>query len=181
MASHARWALLALLPLAACNTNTTNPMGSTVPMPAPAVAGTGTQDQNFILQASENGGFEVASARLAVERARRPAVRAYAQRLLDAHTARTERLVALAGQKGVSVPGGLEPVQERAFADLRDNTRNFDQAFVAAQIESHQRAITTFQAEADNGRDPDVRNFAQQGLPDLRSHLAMAQRLRGGR
>ena len=181
MATHARWAFLALLPLAACNTNTTNPMGSTVPMPAPAVAATSTQDQNFLLQASESGGFEVASARLAVERARRPAVRAYAQRLLDAHTAQTQRLTTLAGQKGVSLPGGLEPVQERAFADLRDTTGNFDQAFVTAQIASHQRAIATFQAEADNGRDPDLKGFAQQGLPDLRNHMAIAQRLRGGR
>lgn len=61
------------------------------------------------------------------------------------------------------------------------NGRQFDGAYVQMQVMSHQEAVAMYAAYAQGGDEPSMRSFAQQALPSLQQHLAMAQRLGGGR
>ena len=57
----------------------------------------------------------------------------------------------------------------------------FDATYGAMQVQAHQEAVAMFAAYAQGGSDPAMRTFAQQALPSLQHHLALAQRLPGGR
>ena len=57
----------------------------------------------------------------------------------------------------------------------------FDATYGAMQVQAHQEAVAMFAAYAQGGSNPAMRTFAQQALPSLQHHLAVAQRLPGGR
>ena len=171
--------LAALLPLAACNTNPTNPMAATVPTPLPSVPSTSVQDQNFAMQAATSDMFEVQSSQLALQKSRNPAVRRYAQQMIDFHTMSSQKLSTLAGQKGASTPGALDPMQQKTMADLESAGSSFDRQYLAAQAAGHRDAAQVFRSEIASGTDPDMKALAQQTLPTIEQHLATVRRIRG--
>jgi len=99
----ATWGVaLALLPLAACNADRSNAFNATVPTPAAAAATMGVQDTKFINAAGPSDQFELQTSQVALERSRRADVRAYAQMMIDQHTASAQQLTLLAGAKGAT-------------------------------------------------------------------------------
>lgn len=172
-------ALAALLPLAACSPNPTNPMASTVPMPAPTVPSTSVQDQNFAMQAAMSDMFEIQSSQLALQKSRNPAVLRFAQTMIDHHTMTSQKLATLATQKGATVPMALDPVQQQRIAALDSSGRRFDRMYLAAQVTGHREAVQVYQTEIARGTDPEMKMLAQQTLPMIQEHLAMAGRIRG--
>jgi putative membrane protein len=176
----ARWGVaLAFLPLAACNPNMSTPMQSTVPMPQtmPSVS---AQDQSFVQQAASSDMFEIQSARLALQRSRNPRVREFAGRMIDDHTRSTQQLTALATAKGIPMPTGLDPEQERMMAAMENTRRIFDSEYVRQQAFAHRATAAAYQTEINSGYDSELRGFAQQTLPVVQDHLAMAERMREG-
>ena len=113
--------VLALLPVAACTTNPANPVAATIPQPSAPTPTVSAADQQFALQAARSDLFEVTSARIALEKARTPAVRAYAQQMVDQHGQLTQHLDRIVASKGISVPQppGLEPAQQQAVGLLQ--------------------------------------------------------------
>jgi putative membrane protein len=175
-----RWgAALVLLPLAACNTNASNPMSATVPQPMPAAVTANAQDQNFAQQAAASDKFEIQSSQLALQRSRSRPVRAFAQRMIDEHTMSTQRLAALASAKGMNVPGVLDPNQQQMLASLEGTRNGFDRAYLTAQVTGHTATVAAYQTEIAGGYDADVKGMAQELLPNIQDHLKMAQSLRG--
>jgi putative membrane protein len=175
----ARWGFAAvLLPLAACNPNPSTPLASTVPMPQtlPQVS---AQDQNFINLAASSDMFEIQSSRLALQRSRNPATRRFAERMIAYHTQSSQRLDALAQAKGVVLPSGLDPEQQRALVAIDNTRRLFDQEYFRQQAFAHTAAVQAYQTEISSGYDADLRGFAQQTLPIVQEHLQMAQNFRG--
>jgi putative membrane protein len=171
----ARWGFaLALLPLAACNSNPANPLASTVPLPQtpPSVS---AQDQRFMDQAAASDMFEIQSSQLALQRSRNARTRSYAQRMIDDHTMTSQRLAQLAQANGITLPTGLGPEQQRALAAIQNTSRIFDSEYFRQQALAHQAAIQTYETEANSGYNNDVKLFAQQTLPTLQEHLQIAE------
>lgn len=171
--------VLALLPLAACNTNPSDAMSATVPQPIPAATTASVQDQNFAQQAASSDQFEIQSSQLALQKSRSPRVRAFAQQMIDDHSATTAKLSALARDKGMNVQGTLDPQQQQMLATLGGTGRGFDRAYMRDQVVGHTAAVSAFQTEASSGSDPDIHGFAQQTLPTIQEHLQEANRLAG--
>jgi len=175
VSNYSRWAFaLALLPLAACNSNPSMQLASTVPTPQtlPSVS---AQDQKFIDQAVSANLFEAKSAQLALQKSRSPQTRTYAQKLLDDHTTSDQRLGQLASTNGIQVPTGMGPEGERAYAAIDNTRRIFDSEFFRQQALAHESAISVYQTEISSGYNNDVKQYAQETLPSLQDHLQMAQ------
>ena len=67
-------------------------MAATIPTPAATLPSTTTQDQNFAMQAAGSDMFEIQSSQLALQKSRNPAIRRFAQQMVEAHTrSRAER------------------------------------------------------------------------------------------
>ncbi|MPV66737.1 DUF4142 domain-containing protein [Burkholderia sp. BE17] len=134
-------------------------------------------DAEFVDKAAMLGKVERQASQLALDRSSNPDVKAFARRIVDDHARIAGELRQLGAQKGV-------PVQTRMLVDpavtaLRAKDGHaFDTAYVAlAGPRAHEAAIRLYEAEARNGRDPQLRAFAARALPALRAHLAAARQL----
>ena len=175
--------VLALLPLAACTPNRVNPMAATIPQPVPFGPSVSAADTQFAVQASQSDLFETSTSQIALQKARRPGVRQYAQRMIDHHSATTQQLQGLASAKGISLPGSLEPQQQQVLAALNSASpgASFERQYLAGQIDGHVATAGTFRSQIASGTDPELKAMAEQTLPEIERHLADARRLAGVR
>lgn len=87
-----------------------------------------------------------------------------------------------AGAMGGNMGGMLDARHADMLNQLAAlNGRQFDAAYVQMQVMSHQEAVAMYASYAQGGNSPEMRTFAQQALPTLQQHLAMAQSMAGGR
>ena len=77
----------------------------------------------------------------------------------------------------------VTPEQRRMLEELQAAPAGaqFDRLYAEQQVMSHRQAVGAFAAYSQTGSDPAVRDFAGRALPTLQGHLAMAERLPGGR
>jgi len=55
--------------------------------------------------------------------------------------------------------------------------RAFDSVYIHSQVEDHQAAIDLFEDQVADGKQQDLKNFANETLPNLRMHKAHADSL----
>lgn len=139
----------------------------------------GRADRNFVEDAAEKSLYEEAAAKVAVERARTPAVKAFAEMLASRHGAANAELKRLAGSWDVSVPTELTLMQRRAVDSLHKvKDEDFEREFIAkVGIDDHRDDIARFEKAARQAKEPAVRAWAERSLPTLREHLAAARDL----
>jgi putative membrane protein len=136
-------------------------------------------DAGFLEQAAQNGHAEIEGSKLALIRATRPEVKAFAEAMVAEHTQSGEELKALAASKGVTVPDSSSIAQKAKLKLLsaRHGT-SFDKHYAdTLGVQAHQDTIKLFQKAADEAKDPDVKAFAIKTLPVLQHHLAMSRDL----
>ena len=174
---------LTLLPLAACTPDRVNPMAATIPQPVPSGSSVSAADTQFAVQVSRSNQFETAASRLALQKAGREDVRRYAERMIDHQAASTQQLERLAGNKGITLPGSLEPQQQQALANLEAAApgASFERQYLAGQNDGHVALAGTMRSQVASGTDPELTAMAQRSLPEIERHAADAQRLAGRR
>ena len=177
MTRSARWLFVAaLLPIAACSSNTPAPVASAPPAPPPLAQ----QDQMFINTAAASDAAEIQTSQLALQKARGPRVKQFAQQMIDAHTQTTQQLMQIAQTKGVTPDAALNTNQQAALTKLTaDRPAMFDRDYLRFQVANHDDAATAFQNEMSQGQDAELKQFAQQTLPIIQQHLEAARRLAG--
>lgn len=174
----ARWGFaLALLPLAACSGNPPPaPMAAMPAMPMVSEA-----DSTFAMAAANSDMTEIQSSQIALQKARRPAVRQFAQMMIDEHTRSTQRLMTIAQGKNIVLPTALDAQHQQMVDQLNPVPAGprFDREYLRMQVMSHQQTLATMQQYAANGTDPELKQFASDMVPVVQNHLQMAQRLGG--
>ena len=137
-----------------------------------------SRDSNFVMQAAQTGMLEVQLGRLAVQRGSSPGVKRYGQEMVEEHTQKNQELMQLAMQKGVEVPTEMSS-QNKALGDRLSGLSgtSFDTAYKQAMIDSHNQAIALFQAQSQQGQDPELKAWAAQTLPNLQAHLQMVNQM----
>jgi putative membrane protein len=135
-------------------------------------------DRNFAMTAASGGLAEIQTAQLAQQKAEAPQVKTFAQRMITDHTQANNDLQQIAQQENLTLP--TEPSKQERSATQRIGGLSgaaFDRTYAQEELRDHQHDIALFQQEADSGRDPALKQFAQKTLPTLRQHLQMAQAL----
>ncbi|WP_107313051.1 DUF4142 domain-containing protein [Burkholderia metallica] len=134
-------------------------------------------DVEFVDKAGMLGKVVQQASQLALDRSSNPEVKDFARRMVDDQGRIAGELRRLGAAKGV-------PVQARMLVDpgvtaLRTRDGHaFDTAYVAlAGPNAHEAALRLYEAEARDGRDPQLRAFAADTLPALKAHLAAAREL----
>jgi putative membrane protein len=159
----------------------------------PAAAETASQPTapttpDFKQNAAFSGTFEVASARLALERSQNQGVKDFAQRMVTDHTAANEELIVRTGLRpdtlpgATGIPGGfVSPEQAAHYQQLKDSQgADFDRTYLDQQVDAHRQAVTLFDNYAKYGDNWHMQKFAESTLPTLRTHLDHAQKLKAG-
>ena len=148
-------------------------------MPTPAATMTG--GQTFANAAAKSDAFEIASSKLALDKSTSSDIKKFAQKMVDAHTDSTAKLMtAASGATPAIVPDStLTPDQQSKIDDMQGKSgTDFDQAYVAAQTEGHQKTLDTLRDYSANGDVPELKAFATTVTPIVAAHLNMAKSLK---
>lgn len=136
-------------------------------------------DRIFLAESAALGLAEVAAARLALERAADPKVKDFARHMIREHEQTNEELDRIAADKGIAI---VPEARGKPSDDLerlkRLSGEEFDSFYVKRfGFEAHRNAILLYERQNREGRDANLKAFAEKALPDERDHEAMAEYL----
>ena len=178
----------ALVLLAACNAppaaqTSTDERASPAlpPAPPPAPPANDAKATDFAPAAAVNDLFEIASGKIALRRAAKTDVKAFARMMIEAHGRSTTALKAAIGQSGstITLPLAL-PGDKQAVLDRLEDApaADFDRNFMDAQIDGHQSILGLMAHYANAGDTPAIKAFAEKTGPEVQKHLARAKAIR---
>ena len=124
--------------------------------------------------------FAIRSAEIAIEKARRPEVRVFAQRMLSEHRSAMEQLGEAARSVGLAemLPPGMLPMHWDMLRDLEDaSSSRFDDRYVDQQVRVHEIAVELHRNYAQNGDSPALREIAETAAARASRHLAEVRAL----
>lgn len=135
-------------------------------------------DKKFIKDAALGGMAEVELGKLATQKASSDAVKQFGQKMVDDHTKANDQLKEVASKESIPIPDALDSKHESRINKLSKlSGPDFDKAYIKDQVKDHQQDVSEFKSEADNGTDPNIKQFASSTLPTLEQHLSMAKEL----
>ena len=135
-------------------------------------------DKTFVTKAAQGGQAEVELGQLAVDKSQNEQVKEFGQRMVNDHSKANDQLKEIASQQGITLPTGLD-AKDQALKDRLSKLSGaqFDRVYMQNMVQDHKADIAEFQKEAKSGKDQAVKQFAQQTLPTLQSHLQEAQQV----
>ena len=166
-------AAAAALLTAACATTAEDEMGEGAGM-APA----GMPAPEYVGTAASSDLFEIQSGQLALQRSCDPAVRSFAQMIVDDHRRMSGQLMQAAQSAGLPPPPmQMAPQHQDMLQRLQTSGPGFEAAFRDGQVMAHQEALELHRGFAEEGDEPALRGVASQAVPAIQMHLSQAQNL----
>lgn len=132
----------------------------------------------FVTAAGINDLYVVAAGKIALQRSRSPAVRAFARRMVEAHTDAIAKLKRTIRYNNVNaaLPGTVDARRRGMLDDLRGaRSENFDHRYIAQQIAAHKETDILMRRYAKVGKINAMRDFAAASGKAEAGHLALAQ------
>jgi putative membrane protein len=125
---------------------------------------------------------EIQTGQLAAQKAASDDVKQFGQHMVEEHGKALQELQTLAQKKGVSLPQQPDKDAQKVMQQLeKASGKEFDERYMKeVGVKSHQKASKLFQQAASRAKDPEVRAFAEEMLPDIKQHLQMAQKMQQG-
>lgn len=160
------------------NTAPTSGQNSTA-APRPGLPPNGTQanvDACFARNAKISDLFEIQTSQLALKQSGNAKVKAYAQMMIQEHTASQRKLIAAASKERLGLPSVLPASKQAIYNSLAGQKgAAFDKAYLAAQVSGHKDTADLFAAYAKVSKQADLKAHASATLPVVQKHLGEAQ------
>jgi putative membrane protein len=126
--------------------------------------------------------FVIVTSKLALERSRDPAIRAFASAMIAAHRKTWRDLKRVTDRsfvnRRVTPPPVFDPDHAKRHRTLLVTYGPaFDRLYASQQFEVHQELMATLEGYARKGGYPPLQEFARQTEPVIRDHLAMLNRI----
>ena len=134
-------------------------------------------DARFIKEAARGNDLEIAMGQLGATKAQDSQLKSFCEMIQKDHTAANEQLKPLAQKYGVTLEQSQNWLTEHALTKLQKEPAGpkFDQALATDLMRDHQKDITKFQKALTELQAPDVKEYAQNMLPQLQKHFQAAQ------
>jgi putative membrane protein len=134
------------------------------------------EDKEFFTKAIQDGMAEVKLGELAQDKAQDEEVKSFAQRMVEDHGKANDKLKQAAQSAGVTPPTEVSEKHKATEEKLSGlSGQEFDQEYMKAQVEDHQKAVELFSKQAQGSGE--TAQLAGEILPTLEEHLDMAQRI----
>ncbi|GGE43220.1 hypothetical protein GCM10007276_20610 [Agaricicola taiwanensis] len=154
-------------------------------VPAVAQSGGSTSTQamtgaQFVEVATISNLFEIQSSQAALEKAQTEEVKAFAQQMIDDHTKAANDMKAAVAKAGgdMKMPTALDAEHQKILDDLNAETGDdFDEEYVDAQVDAHEKAVALFTTYSKSGDQPALKDFATKTLPVLQKHYDHIQKM----
>jgi putative membrane protein len=127
----------------------------------------------YVAMAGSSDMYEIESSRLALQRAQSPAVREFAQMMIDHHTMTTQQVMQAAQAAGMTPPPPmLMPPQRAMLEELQPaNGADFDRMYLRQQRMAHRMALALHSNFAQRGDNPQLRQTATTAVPIIQRHI----------
>lgn len=173
-------ASIAAISLAGCNKKNPDPAATAPSAETTATEAAESPGQSFANVAAASDTFEIETSKLALTKAGSPKVKAFAQKMIDAHTDSTAKLktAAAAATPAIMPVSSLTTAQQAKLDGLAAKSgADFDRAYAAIQVTAHQETLDALKGYSTGGEVPSLNAFAKQLLPIVTAHLNMAKSL----
>jgi putative membrane protein len=140
---------------------------SSSPAKSPASNANGNvsaKDKSFMNEAAMGGMMEVEMGKMAQQKGKSADVKKIGSTMVADHTKANNELMAIAKKKGVDL-SKVKP-KSHSMGDA-----NFDKDYLNMMVKDHEKDLASFQAEASNGTDADVKAFASKTSKVIQKHL----------
>jgi putative membrane protein len=170
-----------LFATAACNTN--NDSTEKAEEQNEEMLGEAREDDAEFAVAAANGGMmEVQMGELAQRNGSSQAVKDFGKMMVEDHGKANEELKALAQQLNITLPDSMGSEKQNKYNELAQKTgQEFDRAYADLMVKDHQEDIEEFREQAQEGRIPELKNWAAGKVPVLEMHLQKAQAMQNNR
>jgi putative membrane protein len=127
----------------------------------------------YVAAAASADLFEIQSSQLALSRSRNPAIRSFAQMMVDEHGGLTRQLF------GAASTAGIAPAGRRLFPEHADmlerlaKSTDFDRAYAREQALAHDAAFWLHRRYARRGDAPALRSAAAAAIPVIQRHRSI--------
>lgn len=151
--------------------------GQAVGAGSAAAAGTAAA---YVANAALGDMYEVESSKLALTKAQSPAVKKFAQQMIDDHSATTAKLKAtITGQRlGITPPAALDDRRSGMIENLKGvSGTDFDRTYLDQQTAAHQEALILHRGFAEGGDNAALKALAAEVAPKVQHHLEMVKQL----
>ena len=130
------------------------------------------RDADFLSRAAEINMEEISLGQLAQKKSMMADVKDLGKMMEEVHTKSMNDLNALAKEKMITIPKVETYKAQKVYGDLNSKTdAEFDKAYCDAMITGHRHAITLFEKASKESDDADIKKWATETLPILRTHL----------
>jgi putative membrane protein len=134
--------------------------------------------EGFVRNAAEGNMAEVKLGQLAQEKAQSPEVKKFAERMINDHTKAQEQLKQVADQQHINFPTDVNSKDAATYRSLEKlSGAEFDQAYARTMLRDHEKDVTEFKKEVSTAQNGPVKQYAQETLPTLESHLQEAKQM----
>jgi len=142
-----------------------------------AGAANAASDSAFLKKAMEGDNSEIHLGQMAEQHGASAGTRDFGSALVSDHTKAKTAALPVARAHNLGDDTNMAPEAKREAAKLQGlHGQAFDREFARYMVKDHKKDIEDFEREARSG-DASTAALARQTLPDLRKHLAMAQKL----
>jgi putative membrane protein len=137
-------------------------------------------DTIFAAKAAVGGMAEVALGKMAEAKGTDGQVKDFGKMMVTDHGKANAELMSIAKAKNLSLPSGLDAEHQAKSDSLSKlSGKDFDEAYVNAMVEGHQKTLALMQSEASNGKDADLKAFAAKTAPVVQMHLTAINKIKG--
>jgi putative membrane protein len=143
---------------------------------AHAASTVSSQDRQFMQKSAAGDIFEIRGGKLAEQKGQTQAVRALGARLVADHTKSLGDTRALAKKLGITLPSQPDQKMQALLNQFSAASgAAFDVVYAKGEVGDHEEDISDATKEVNKGSNSQVKQAAQQELPVLRTHLALAR------
>ena len=129
-------------------------------------------DATYVQNAAASDMFEIETSRLALAKATSPAIKTYAQMMIDEHGKSSTDLKAAMAGAAIVVPAGLPTEQSAKLETLRDlSGAAFDRQYLADQRAGHQETLAKINAYLATAAAGPLKDHASKVTGVVQKHL----------
>jgi len=128
--------------------------------------------QEFAEKAAQSDIFEMAAAKLVLDKGASDEVKTFAGDMVKDHGKSTHGLHDAAAKDGARLPEDMGPELAKKYESLKPLAGPaLDAAYVSTQVSVHTDAVELFDKYSKDGQAGALKSFAQQTYPTIRMHL----------
>lgn len=141
-------------------------------------ASASTEARHFLAEALQDSLAEVEMCEMALQKTANDDVKMFAQTMIDQHSDMGRRIEQLAASKHAPLPKDIGSRRKSACQSLSKlSGADFDRQFIDFNVKDHREDVDTFNRQAQQLDDGELKSFAQKGAQILQHHLEMAQNI----